>query len=932
MFAVLTVFVYPQHFQKDDKAVASYAFPLYLIGTTLLFIGMFFCAFIMERSSKEFYLKAEKPSKIYWLQPGNQDVGDQIFNAFLAVNEGPNSTMTKKLRYIKSIRDRRFDRKYLEIYFTLASTILGFIFQFIGLRGLHASVTLAQLGSTFLMSIIRTCLRTERMTPDENKIKDDRELMAHKQQELDCFAFYLEKVEYFNMVSLPDRPATISSPRFSPHIDAPLARQLIRTRTQLANLTSNSDHSINAAWDEMPIRQMAHNLAQTIESTMDLISGWGVDLGKTFEFRLGFECRRSSPGSVTQSPGTYSIGLMRCGDALRWKMEVNELEAILGLSTWSLYNSDDDSRFSRLFRLVGLSEGEASKEETYLYFHKWIFRQTEARLVPSNLIDGSQRLFGFEPKEGLPLGDLLAIRTENELETMAAQDIFIQFLKEVCLNINELGGEVDVVSGIQNSLLGSCTRIDELVSCFEANSLGSREDSLLCIVPVLRSRNLLPDLAADCAKVRARREQLISQGKWQDAFALLRWLCQRSEGSQFQRSVYELGCLCRRALLNNNETIRKDGFAQICKLLNSDIREEFLQAQNISLPSDWTTSQDSIEWWRSFSSELGWTAWCISTKVPGMNFMQPALKSLNAPESLSGLVGTNQDPEATKTGIRAMQDWLTVRDFENTGFKRSGEDEDDQWCFEWAVENKYNGLIYFLLLKWVEMSEHIPALIALGYFLAASKHSHFAMRILLRQGADIDSPDVNGCPALFNQAVVGNVEGIVMLLDNGADPNGSNKAPHARPLIASVYGGHITATASLLKYGANVNMVDQHGMTALWWAMASDHIDIVELLLSSGAGTESVGSDGSTALIWASTDKSLAILELLIKHGANINAQDTDGETALMRAASREHSVPVLRLLLENGADARMKDDRGRTALDMAKEANFYEAIAILEP
>lgn len=932
MYAVLTVFVYPQHFQKDDKAVASYAFPLYLIGTTLLFLGMFFCALIMERSSKEFYLKAEKPSKIYWLQPGNQDVGDQVFNAFLAVNEGPNSSMTKKLRYIKSIRDRRFDTKYLEIYSTLASTILGFIFQFIGLRGLHASVILAQLGSTFLMAIIRTCLRTERMTPDENKIKHDRDLMAHKQQELDRFAFYLEKVEYFNMASLPDRSATIPSPRLMPHIEAPLARQLIHTRTQLANLTSNSDQSINAAWDEMPIRQTAHKLAQTIESTMDLISGWGVDLGKTFEFRLGFECRSSSPGSVTQSPGTYSIGLMRCGDALRWKMEVNELEAILGLWTWSLYNSNDDSRVSRLFRLVGLSEEEASKEETYLCFHKWIFRQTEARLVPSDLVDDSRRLFGFEPKEGLPLGDLLVIRTENEVEAMAAQDIFIQFLKEVCLNMKELGGEVDVVSGIQNSLLGSCTRIDELVSCFEANSLGSREDALLCIIPVLRNRNLLPDLAADCAKVRARREQLIGQGKWQNAFELLRWLCQRSEGSQFERSVYELGSLCRRALLNNSETIRKEGFAQICKLLNSDIREEFLQAQKVSLPSDWAMSQDRIEWWRSFSSQLGWTAWTISTTVPGMSFMQPALKSLNAPESLPGFVGTGQDLEATQTGVRAMQDWLTVRDLENTGFKRSGEEEDDQLCFDWAVENQYHGLVYFLLLKWLELSEHIPALVTLGYSLAANKHSHFALQILLRQGTDIDSPDIQGCPALFNQAALGNVEGIVMLLDNGADPNGSDKASHGRPLIAAVYGGHITATASLLQYGANVNVLDHHGMTALWWAMASDHFDIAELLLSSGAGTESVGSDGLTPLLWAATEKNLAVLELLINHGANINAQNTSGKTALMQVASREHSVPVLRLLLDKGADVHMKDDSGLTALDMAKEANFYEAIAILEP
>jgi hypothetical protein len=920
------VFVFPEHFKKDDKAVASYAFPFYFIGTTLLFIGMFFCAFIMERSSKEFYLKPEKPSKLYWLQPGNQDVGDQVFHAFLAVKEGPQSSMTKKLRYIKSIRDRRFDRKYVELYSTLASTILGFIFQFVGLRGLHASVILTQLGSTFLMAIIRTCLRTKRMAPGENKIRDDRNLMSHKQQELDCFAFYLNNTESFNLVSLPDRPATMFSPRFVPHVRAPLARQLIRTRAQLAHLTSN--RSFNVGWDEMPVRQLAHNLAKTIESTMDLMSSWGVDLGKAFEFRLGFECKDASSDSVTQAPGTYSVGLIRCGDALRWKLDASQLEAILGLWTWSLYKSEDEWRTSTLFRLIGLSGEEASREETYLYFHKWIFRQTEARLIPSELVDDSRRLFGFEPKGVFSQGKLLVVRTENEAGTMAAQDIFIQFFREVCTNVKDLGGEVDVISAIQESFLCSSTRIDELVSCFETHSLGSREDALLCIVPVLRNRNLLPDLAADSPKVRARREQFINQGRWTDAFAILRWICQRSEGSSFQRSIYELGYLCRRALLNHKESIRKEGLAQLCKLLNSEIREDFLQAQNVSLSSDWTALQDRTEWWSSFSSQLGWTAWSISIKVPGMDFMRPALTSVSALQSLPGLVGTSQTPEATQTAVRAMQEWLAMRDLE---FQRSGEEDDDQLCFEWAVENKYHTLLYFLLLRWVELSDRSPSFAQIAYFLAAKTRSSLAIQILLRQGADIDSFDPENCSALFNQAAIGNAEGTRMLLDNGADPNGSDKAPHARPLIAAVYGGHAIVAATLLQYGANVNTMDRQGMTALWWAMASDYVDIVEMLLLNGAGTESVGADGLTPLLWASTPESLPILERLIHHGANINARNDRGRTAMMLAASENFSASVLRLLRNNKADKDLKDDSGLTAQDLAERMNCLEAISILK-
>lgn len=932
IYAAFTVFVYPQHFKKDDKAVASYAFPFYFMGTTLLFIGMFFCAFIMERSSKEYYLKPEKPSKIYWLQPGNQNVGDQLFNAFLAVNEGPESSMTKKLRYIKSIRDRRFDRKYVEIYSTLASTILGFIFQFVGLRGLHASVILAQLGSTFLMAIIRTCLRTERMAPDENKMKDDRELMSHKQQELDCFAFHLENVESFKMVSLPDRPASMPSPGFMPHVGAPLAKHLIRTRSQLADLTSSSSQRFNVAWDEMPIRQLAHNLAKTIESTMDLISSWGVDFGKTFEFRLGFECKGASPGSVTQSPGTYYVGLMRCGDALRWKLEVSELEAILGLWTWSLYKSDINWRNSTLLRLVGWSRKEASKDETYLYFHKWIFRQTDARLVPYDLIDDSRQFFGFEPKDPLSQGKILAVRTENEVETMAAQDIYIQFLKEVCTNVKVLGGEVDVISGIQNSFLGSSTRIDELVSCFEVHSLGSREDALLCIVPVLKTRNLLPELAADSPKVRMRKKQLIDQGKWQSAFALLHWICQRSEGFSFQASVYDLGSLCCRALLNNSKTVREEGFAQLCKLLNTDIREEFLKTQNVSVLSDWAKLQDRIEWWRLFSSQLGWTAWSISSMVPGMNFMQPTLKSLNAPESLHVVTDIGHDPEDTQRATRAMQEWLTLRDLGRIEFKNSGEEDDDQLCFDWAVENKYQALLYFLLLTWIEMSDRIPGIIQLGYSFAAKSQSSLAIRILLRQGTDIDSVDTRNGSALFNQAGLGNEPGVKMLLDNGADPNGNDKPPYTRPLIAAVYGGHINIAASLLQYGANANTIDQHGMTALWWAIAGDYVDIVQLLLSSGAGADPIGSDGLTPLIWASTEDRKPIVELLIQHGANLDACDDNGRTALMRAASVDSSAPVLRLLLEKGADVHVKDDEGLTVLDVAKERLDHETLVLLEP
>lgn len=895
--------MYPQNFQKNDKAVASYAFPLYLIGTTLLFIGMFFCAFILERSSKEYYFKAEKPSKIYWLQPGNQHVGDQVFNAFLAVKEGPGSSMSKNLRYIKSTRDQRFDRKYLEIYSTITSTIMGFIFQFVGLRGLHASVILAQLGSTFLMAIIRTCLRTERMAPDDNKMKDDRELMAHKQQELDCFAFHLEKVESFNLVPLPDQPANMPSQRFMPQAKASLGMQLIQRRAELAILTSNSSQSFNnIAWDEMPIRHMAHNLAQLIESTMDLITGWGVEFEETFEFRLGFECEGASPGTAGQS-SPQSIELLRHGDDMRWKVRASEMEAVLGLWTWSLCKSDNGLATAKLSRVVGLDKEEASKEETYLYFRKWIFRHSAKRLAP-DFIDDSKRLFGYEPKHARSHGKLLAVWTNNGVEMMAAQDIFIQFLKTAFLQVNELGGQVDVTSSVyrHDPPLGSSTRVDELASCFEAHSLGSRQDALLCIIPALKSRGLLPDLAADSPNIKARKEELIKQGNWQDAFRLLHWLCERSEGYQLELSVYELGFLCRRALLSKNQNARQQGFEQICELLRSDIRDGFILAL---APPDWTKSQDRIRWWDAFCIQLGWIAWNISTKFPGAEFIQPTLASLDVSEELSGWNDADHDADEIQKSMKAVERWLTSLTLD---LAPNGPREDDEIAFDWIIRNNYHALLYCLLLIWIDLGERCPTLIMRAYSFASNNRSVAAFRTLLRYNADIEAVDPDGRTALIDRIVNRDLDGAKMLLRYGAEPNGGDGSHRLRPLLLTLGMGEYDIAELLLQNGATVDVVDRRGFSVMWWACDSGKLDIVDLVLRHKADIDPVGPDGLTPLLYCAKKGKVEMAQFLMDNGANINAGDTDDWTALMPGAE-DDSLRTPPLLLEGGSDIDVTDE-----------------------
>jgi hypothetical protein len=115
-------------------------------------------------SSKRTAVTDESPlSTLYWIQPGGQVFGDQTFHSFAYSDKGD------PLRcYTKSSRRRERSEGKLT-WITSALTIVGFIVQFIGLRNMHPSVSVFQIGCVLLMSIIRASIRTGRF--DESKKK-----------------------------------------------------------------------------------------------------------------------------------------------------------------------------------------------------------------------------------------------------------------------------------------------------------------------------------------------------------------------------------------------------------------------------------------------------------------------------------------------------------------------------------------------------------------------------------------------------------------------------------------------------------------------------------------------------------------------------------------------------------------------------------------
>ena len=135
-----------------------------------------------------------------------------------------------------------------------------------------------------------------------------------------------------------------------------------------------------------------------------------------------------------------------------------------------------------------------------------------------------------------------------------------------------------------------------------------------------------------------------------------------------------------------------------------------------------------------------------------------------------------------------------------------------------------------------------------------------------------------------------------LLLEKGADPNSTDC--HGRPaLIIVVETGQPDIVKLLLDYGANIEIVEQDEQLYL-----------------------SLTPENLTPLLCAVNEEVMVVdlVQLLLERGANIRGRDSRGWTALHYVVNRQDSKDqeeVVRMLLEKGIPVDSVDDTGRTAL-----------------
>nr|XP_019936155.1 PREDICTED: ankyrin-3-like [Paralichthys olivaceus] len=182
--------------------------------------------------------------------------------------------------------------------------------------------------------------------------------------------------------------------------------------------------------------------------------------------------------------------------------------------------------------------------------------------------------------------------------------------------------------------------------------------------------------------------------------------------------------------------------------------------------------------------------------------------------------------------------------------------------------------------------------------------------------------------ALFS-AVRQNQHGMVTtLIDSGANVNLCDTQGYTALLLAAELG-HFEVFRVLLEKQAKMDATLRDRSSALHLAVHSGSVPLVQTLLEKGSDPNIAGPKGQQALHLAAQSDRSDMVGLLIKAGAQVNAVSRDGLTALHLAGQQGHADTVIQLL-QNKADPAVKDKLGRTALHWAASSPVESRVVDL--
>ncbi|KHO01297.1 ankyrin 2,3/unc44 [Metarhizium album ARSEF 1941] len=393
---------FKQRYLKEQKPVEASAFPLVASGTALLVLGLFICGHVNEASTEEYRYRPwdeDEMAQIMWIQRG-QTVGDQVFKPYATLprskrtiittsrrklgqsptetsaashddteapcddgtarsgsyeaisshghaenvastsDESRQSSVSQRMDRVRSWIDGHTDE--VETVTGAGVSVLGFVVQFVGLRKMNWTASVAQLGAVLIMVGVRAWIRRGMSHPlAHRELAPDTELewlalvLSGINNDADaCFDLLKPKTSWRRTEAHGEMHAmswtidTDMDKSFRPLVatddqavveGGSWAKSVLKIHQGLGRLANHRGQYVD----------LAIRLANCMEAAMNLF------LACQFKAQADLTWYVRAQGRFGEAPQWIPFHLKRAGGSSQWRVAADELASALSLWIYS---------------------------------------------------------------------------------------------------------------------------------------------------------------------------------------------------------------------------------------------------------------------------------------------------------------------------------------------------------------------------------------------------------------------------------------------------------------------------------------------------------------------------------------------------------------------------------------------------------------------